>query len=217
MHYDWDWAGAEAEFRRAADLDPGSLVVHTGYGYLLAHLGRFDEAAREGQIAAQLDPLSPESHSALGRILYRSHRYEEALPHLLRAIELEPRSLTPNYRLGDVYAEMGRYDEALAAYERSGEAIPRGGYPHAGIARVYALTGRHREARLMVSGLKANPYIIAGVYVALGDRDEAFRILEKAVEERQHLTPLKVEPPLEGLHSYPRWKELLRRMNLPPE
>jgi hypothetical protein len=65
--------------------------------------------------------------------------------------------------------------------------------------------------------VKANAYFIAGVYATLGDKDEAFRILEKAVEERQYLTPLKVEPPLENLHSDPRWKALLRRMNFPPE
>ena len=69
----------------------------------------------------------------------------------------------------------------------------------------------------MISGLKANPYFIAAVYVALGDKDEAFRILEKAVEEHQLLTPLKVEPPLESLHSDPRWQALLRRMNFPTE
>ena len=217
QHYDWDWAGAEQECRRALELDPGSLDVHTDYGYLLMHLARLDEAIREGQIIVQLDPVSSATHSALGRFLYRAHRYEEALPHLLRAVELEPGSLTPNYRLGDVYAQLGRYDEAIAAYQKSGEAIPKGGYPHAGIARVYALMGRHREARQMIKGLKANPYIIAGVYVALGDKDEAFRILEKAVEEHQLITPLKVEPPLESLHSDPRWKKLLHRMNLPTE
>jgi serine/threonine protein kinase/Tfp pilus assembly protein PilF len=215
--HDWDWAGAEEELRRALELDPGSLDVHLYYGYLRAHLGRHDEAIREGQIVVQLDPVSSATQSALGRFLYWAHRYEEALPHLLRAVELEPRSLTPNYRLGDLYVQLGRYDEAIAAYERSGEAIPKGGYPHAGIARVYALMGRHREARQMISGLKDNPYIIAAVHVALGDKDEAFRILEKAVGERQFLTPLKVEPPLESLHSDPRWKALLRRMNFPEQ
>jgi TolB-like protein/DNA-binding winged helix-turn-helix (wHTH) protein/Tfp pilus assembly protein PilF len=217
QQYDWDWAGAEQEIMRALELDPGSLDVHTDYGYLLMHLGRLDEAIHEGQIVVQLDPVSSATYSALGRFLYRAHRYDEALPHLLRAVELEPQSLTPNYRLGDLYAQLGRYEEALAAYERSGKAISKGGNPHAGIARVYALMGRTREARQMVRGLKVSPHIIAAVYVALGDKDEAFRILEKAVEEHQLLTPLMVEPPLESLHSDPRWKALLRRMNLPTE
>jgi TolB-like protein/Tfp pilus assembly protein PilF len=216
QQYDWDWAGAEQEIKRALELDPGSLAVHTDYGYLFMHLGRHDEAIREGQIAVQLDPVSSAAHSALGRFLYRAHRYEEALPHLLRAVELEPRG-GANVRLGDLYAQLGRYDEAIAAYERAREAIPKGGNFQAAVARVFALMGRRREARRMVSGLKANPYIIAAVYAALGDKDEAFKILEKAVEEHQLITPLKVEPPLESLHSDPRWKALLRRMNFPLE
>ena len=217
QQYDWDWAGAEQEIRRALELDPGSLEVHTDYGYLLMHVGRLDEAILEGQIVVQLDPVSSAAHSALGRFLYRAHRYEEALPHLLRAVELEPRGLGANVRLGDLYVQLGRYDEAIATYERAREVDPNGRNFQAAVARVYALMGRHREARQMVSGLKANPYIIAGVYAALRDKDEAFRILEKAVEEHQLITPLKVEPPLESLHSDPRWKALLRRMNLPNE
>ena len=217
QHYDWDWAGAEAESRRALELDPGSLDVHTDYGYLLMHLGRLDEAIREGEIAVQLDPVSPATHSALGRFLYRAHRYEEALPRLLRAVELEPRSLEANVRLGDLYVQLGRYTEAIAAYERAREVDPNGRGFQASIARVYALMGRRREARQMVSGLKANPYLVAAVYAALGDKDEAFRVLEKGVEEHQFITPLKVEPPLESLHSDPRWEALLRRMNLPAE
>ena len=87
-----------------------------------------------------------------------------------------------------------------------------------GIARVYALTGRQREARQMISGLKAPAIGMAAVYVALGDKDEAFRVLEKAVQERNsYLVYFKEDPPLENLHSDPRWRTLLRRMNFPPE
>jgi hypothetical protein len=87
----------------------------------------------------------------------------------------------------------------------------------AGIARVYALMGRRVEARQMIKGLKVNAYTIAGVYATLGDKDEAFRVLEKAWEDRQFLVMLKVDPPFENLHSDPRWQALLRRMNFPPE
>jgi hypothetical protein len=95
--------------------------------------------------------------------------------------------------------------------------MPGGGYFQPEIARVYALMGRESEARRMVSGVKGNAYLIAAVYAALGDNDEAFKILEKAVGEHQSLTPLMVEPPLDNLHSDPRWKGLLRRMNFPSE
>ena len=155
--YDWNWVGAEQELRRALELDPGSLDAHYYYGVLLMHLGRHNEAIREGQISVQLDPLSSTTQSSLGRFLYRARRYEEALPHLERAVELEPRALHANYRLGEVYAQLGRYDEAIAALEKNRKLMPNGGDVQAGIARVYALMGREREARQMVSGLKASP------------------------------------------------------------
>jgi tetratricopeptide (TPR) repeat protein len=215
--YDWNWAGAEQELRRALELDPGSLDAHYYYGVLLMHLGRHNEAIREGQISVQLDPLSSTTQSALGRFLYRARRYEDALPHLERAVELEPRALHANYRLGEVYGQLGRYDEAIAALEKNRKLMPNAGDVQAGIARVYALMGREREARQMVRGLKASAPMIARVYATLGDKDEAFRILEKALEERTFLVSIKEDPPFENLHSDPRWKALLRRMNFPPE
>ncbi|HET6891683.1 MAG TPA: protein kinase, partial [Pyrinomonadaceae bacterium] len=115
-YYDWDWAGAEKEFKRALELNPASLIVHIAYGHLLSSLGRRDEAVREGQLAVQLDPSSAEAHTALGRFLYRARRYEEALPVLQRAVQLEPRSIGANTRLGSVYTQLGRYTEAIAVY-----------------------------------------------------------------------------------------------------
>jgi serine/threonine-protein kinase len=217
-YYDWDWAGAEAAFRRALELDPGSLQAHLHYGHLLMHLGRHDEAVREGQIAVQLDPLTSETQTALGRFLYRARRYEEALPYLKRAVELEPRSVGANVRLGGVYVQQRRYDQAIAVFEKGRELTGDGRTFQAVTAHVYALTGKQREARQMISGVKAAPILVAAVYTALGDKDEAFRILEKAIEERNSLlAPLKEDPPLENLHSDPRWKDLLRRMNFPPK
>jgi TolB-like protein/DNA-binding winged helix-turn-helix (wHTH) protein/Tfp pilus assembly protein PilF len=224
--FDWDWAGAEQEFRRALELDPGGLDPHIYYGYLLMTLGRHKEAIREGQFAVQLDPLSSATQSALGRFFYRARRYEEALPHLKRAVELEPRNIYANFRLGDAYTELASYTEAIAAYEKNRELAPQGGdFIQTAIARVYAVMGKEREARQMISGVeetpiigKANPTMVARVYAALGDKDEAFRILEKAVAERSSLlVSFKEDPPFENLHSDPRWQALLRRMNFPAE
>jgi TolB-like protein/DNA-binding winged helix-turn-helix (wHTH) protein/Tfp pilus assembly protein PilF len=216
--YDWDWTGAELEFRRSLELDPGGAGAHGNYGHLLRFLGRHDEAVREGQIAVQLDPLSSGTQASLGWILYFARRYEEAVLHLQRAFELEPRSVVVNSRLGIVYAQMGRYDEAIATFEKIKELAPKAGdFIRAGIAHVYALTGSQREARQMISQVKKDSIGTAAVYAALGDKDEAFRILEKAVEERQPIVALKEIPTLEKLHSDPRWKVLLRRMNFPEE
>ncbi|HEU4391107.1 MAG TPA: tetratricopeptide repeat protein, partial [Blastocatellia bacterium] len=215
--YDWDWAGAEAEFRRALELDPGSVDAHTFYAVLLMHLERSDEAIRQCQVAEQLDPLSAATQSVLGRVLYRARRYEEALPHLQRAVEIEPRRRDSNFRLGDVYTELGRYDEAIRAFQNSRELVGDNESFRVGVARVYAKMGRAREARQMIRGVKAGANV-ARVYTALGDRDAAFRILENAIDKRTSgLVVLKSDPPLDSLHQDPRWKAMLHRMNFPQE
>jgi TolB-like protein/Tfp pilus assembly protein PilF len=218
LYRDWDWAGAEAAFKRALELDGGSLDAHRGYGTLLMCLGRHDEAIREGRIAAQLDPLSSETQTALGRFLYRARRYEESLAHLQLAVEREPRSIGANFRLGSTLMSLGRHDEALAAFERGRVLALDESTFQAAIARVYALTVREQEARRLIEGSKAAPIAIASVYTALGDRDQAFRILTQAVEEKNtFVVTLKEDPVFDRLHGDPRWKELLRRMNFPAD
>jgi TolB-like protein/DNA-binding winged helix-turn-helix (wHTH) protein/Tfp pilus assembly protein PilF len=207
FNYDWDWNGAEQEFMRALELDPGNLRGHSCYGFLLMAVGRHDEAIREGRRAVELDPLSSEVQSALGRFLYRGHRVEEAVPPLQRAIELEPQDLAARFRLGEVFTQLRKYDEALLLF----------GEKSFGAARVYALTGRKQEALEIMRGVNEPPISIAAVYAALGDKDKAFQILQKAVDNRTaHLVYLKEDPPLETLHSDPRWQALIQRMKFPP-
>jgi TolB-like protein/Flp pilus assembly protein TadD len=214
--FEWDWPGAEQELRRALELDPGSLYTHSYYADLLMSLGRHSEAIDEIERAEQLDPLSSETQSSFGRILYRARRYEEAIPHFKMALDLEPRNYSAHIRLADVYVKLGKYGEAITEFEKAGELRPLGMH-QARIARVYALMGRRREARQMVASVKAAAFDSAAVYVALGDKDEAFRILEKAVEERNSLLVyLKEDPTFDDLHSDPRWQLLLRRMGFPP-
>ncbi len=213
--YDWDWSGAESEFKYALELDPGSLYVHSGYAFLLMALGRHDEAIRQMQIAEQLDPLSAETQSGFGRVLYRARKYEEAIQHLNRAIELEPRNYTPYVRLIDVYAQMGKYDDAIAAFKKANVLRPDD-RPAIRLARVYALMGRAQEARAMIPRMKtANlDFETAALYAVLGEDDAAFRILEKAAEQRSSLLVyIKEDPSFDSLHSDPRWEALLRRMN----
>lgn len=212
---DWDWAGAEREARRALELDPGNSAAYVRLGRVLMFLGRDDEAIREAQIAAQLDPLSSDAHAALGWFFHFTRRLEDALPHLQRAVELEPRSMLANYYLGIVFAQSGKYDEAIAAFEQVGELTPGGSLRDPGIAYVHALMGKPGDARRMISRVKANDYGPALVYATLGDKDEAFRILQNAVEERVGVIAIKSEPAFQNLHSDPRWKKLLRLMNYP--
>jgi TolB-like protein/DNA-binding winged helix-turn-helix (wHTH) protein/Tfp pilus assembly protein PilF len=217
--YDWDWAGADRENRRALELDPGNLDAHIYRGQLLMMLGRNDEAIREGHTAVQLDPFSSASQAALGLFLRFAGRYGEAIAYLQRAVELEPRSIQANMRLGRVYAKLGRYDEALIQFQRVQELAPTADYGRAGTARVYAATGRQREARQMLAMLKTAAYDVALAYVTLGDREQAFNVLKKAVAEHRETEPLvfRAEPEFASLHSDPRWPALLRPLMFPPQ
>ncbi|MEK6325095.1 MAG: protein kinase [Acidobacteriota bacterium] len=224
---DWDWAGAEQEITRALELDPNNAGAHQEYADLLMALGRHDEAIREIQRAEQLDPLSSNIQSRYGRVLYRARKYEEAVPHLQRAIDLDPNpgNSMPYWILGELYGQMGRYDEAIASFKKY--QSHGGGAPDVsvGIAGVYARMGKQKEARRMLAELKATTDLVsfsdaplARAYAALGDKDEAFKVLFRQVEERNNVaTYVKADPPFESLHSDPRWKELLRRMNFPAE
>ena len=215
--YDWDWAGANNELKIACDLDRGNSDVHANYAYFLMALGRHEEAIREMQTAQQLDPLSSQIESGFGRVLYRARKYEEAILHLKRALDLEPRNYSAYIRLGDVYAKLGKYDDAISMFEKANQ-LRSDGMHMARIARVYAMMGRQPEARRLVSGLKTGAFDLAAVYAALGDSDEAFRILEKAVSDRASLlVNVKEDPSYDSLRSDPRWTELLRRMNYSTE
>ena len=218
--YDWDWSGAEQDFSRALELDPNSLDAHFFQGMLCMALGRFRESIAHIERAEQLDPLSPTVQSAFGRILYRARRFDEAIPHLNQAIELQPDAAGNYGRLADVYEEMGRYDEALAVHEKEKKVSGRAQDLSPAVARIYARMGKADEARRILDLQRTRGsqwFVLATTYAALGDKDEAFRLLFQVTEERDALNYVKTDPRLDSLHSDPRWQTLLRRMNLPTE
>jgi TolB-like protein/Tfp pilus assembly protein PilF len=213
--FDWNWTGAERTIRHAVELDTNSLDARYVHALLLMALGRLPEAVTQIEHAAQLDPLSAQVYSTFGRILYRARKFEEAILRLNRAIELEPRNAIAYGRLGDVFDQMGKYVEALAAYEKMQAVQGNSGSDTADIARVYARMGRPSEARQMLKRLGNRS---ADVYAALGDKDAAFRLVFKSVDERILWSIfIKTDPQFDSLHSDPRWTELLRRMNLPTD
>ena len=157
--------------------------------------------------------------SAFGRILYRARRFDAAIPHLNQAIELQPEAAGNYGRLADVYEEMGRYDDALALHEKEKKVSGRAQDLSSAVARIYARMGKADEARRILDLQRTRGsqwFVLATTYAALGDNDEAFRLLFKNTEVRDGLGAyVKVDPPLDSLHSDPRWQVLLRRMNLP--
>jgi TolB-like protein/DNA-binding winged helix-turn-helix (wHTH) protein/Tfp pilus assembly protein PilF len=187
--FDWDWKGAENAISRALELDPNNLDAHFNNALLQMALGHLPEALAEIQTVEQLDPLSHQVQVLFGRILLRSGKPEEAILHLKRAIEREPRSVMAHGFLGEVYEQMGRYEEALAIYTKH-RVLKRDppNNPHflAIRARVYALMGKRTEARGILKAVKPHkPDLRAAAYVALGDNDEAFRLLFQKVENRE--------------------------------
>jgi TolB-like protein/DNA-binding winged helix-turn-helix (wHTH) protein/Tfp pilus assembly protein PilF len=218
--HDWDWTGAGKDFSRALEIDPNSLDAHFFSAMLGMALGDFRESIAHIERAQQLDPLSSEVESAFGRILYRARRFEEAVAHLNQAIALEPRNHGAHYRLADVYEEMGRYAEAVALHEKVRAVGGSARVASLAIARIYARMGKRNEARRLLDTLPdqpSNAMQLAFAYVALGEKDEAFRLLFRNVETHDTWTAYtKTDPLLDDLHSDARWPVLLRRLNFPP-
>jgi eukaryotic-like serine/threonine-protein kinase len=216
--YDWDWAGAEREFKRAIELNPESADSHRGYADLLKWLGRFDEAIAETKRANQIDPLAPVD---LVETLYFARRYDEAAAEGLK--KLEERSGSPGlyFDLAEVYVQQGRYQEALAEMPKA-RALLKTDRQLARIGYVYAAAGKRDEAtRILteVKGLTRERYdlgaYIAAIYAALGNKDQAFAWLNKACDARERgVFDLKVGPRWDPLRSDPRFNALLWRMKL---
>ena len=222
---DWDWKGGENSIKRALELDPNSLDAHYNYTVLLMALGRFPEALIEIQAAEQLDPLSHQVQVLFGHVLYRAGKYDEAVLRLKQAIEREPRSAQAHRLLGVVYEQKGRYTEAIEFLHK--HRVLRGKRSdnppfRAMLARVYARMGKRSEAKRILPGLGNDgtvPDFAAAAYAALGDTDEAFRLLFTTVEKHENgnVIFIKSDPQFAILHADPRWKDLLHRMNLPTE
>ncbi len=222
-YYDWDWAAAESESRRAIELKPNNSVAHDTYAEFLVPMGRTDEGIAENKKAIDLDPLSLHTNAALGVGLYYAHRYAQAIVQLRKTIDLDPTYWWAHSYLGRAYAQQGQFPEAIAEFQealRSARGITE---PKAFLGRVYAVSGKRAEARKVLDELNevskqiyVSPYNIALIYAGLGEKDQALAWLERAFAERSTWMPyLKVDPGLDSLRSEPRFQDLLRRMNFP--
>jgi len=222
--YDWDWAAAEREFKRALELGGGEADVHAAYATFLHVRGRFSEAIAEIEQARRLDPLSATLASDAGRIYYRARQHDKALAAYKEALELDP-ALIPTYaRVADVYLALGRHAEALAALEKgrttAGSTSVR---QSEGLAVVLAASGKRPEATAILERLEEMArhsdqvaYSIALVHTALGHTDQAIGWLERAFEQRSPLLfMLDVELKFDAIRADPRFQALLVRMGFP--
>lgn len=225
FEFDRDLERALNELQIATNLNPSYALAHYVYGYRLAEMGRNEEGAREIEEARRLDPLSVRITANIALIHYWGRHYDQAIIEARKALELEPNDDGTHTRLGEVYLQKGMLKEALAEHwsSFSPEERTRRGFADPYLARVYAAMGNRTEALRELRKLQqqptpgyTSPFLIARVYVTLGDTDQALGWLQKGFNEYAGgMDWLKVDPALDPIRSDPRFQELLRRMNFP--
>ncbi|MCH8912571.1 MAG: tetratricopeptide repeat protein, partial [Planctomycetes bacterium] len=221
--YDWDFSRAERGFRKALQLNPGYATAHQWYAEYLAAMGRHEEAIAEIERAEELDPLSLIINAIAGYVCYFASEYDQAIDHCQKALELDPNFATAHYFIGWVYERKGMYGEAIAELQKARTLSGNIDFL-AVLAHAYAVSGRTKQARKMLDEVKAfserayvSPYVLALIYMGLGEKDQAFAWLETAYAERAiNLVVLKVDPRYDELRGDPRFDDLLRRIGLLP-
>ena len=220
--YDYDWAAAETEFRRAIELAPGNADIRNAHGFMLIWQARFDEAGQELKLAQLLDPLTAQNYVTMGLLLNIRGDYPEALEQCRKAVGIDPNSWTAySYCFGYSYDRMGNHAEALKALKK-GVAIEPAPAPIANLGREYARSGSPQQARKVLELLNSlpaqsfvSPCLPAIVNVALGENNTALGLLQKAYQERSaQLVDLKVNHDWDPLRSDPRFIALLKDVGL---
>jgi TolB-like protein/DNA-binding winged helix-turn-helix (wHTH) protein/Tfp pilus assembly protein PilF len=218
LNHDWDWAGAEREFRRAIELNPNSPDARDRYATYLLITSQFDQAVREARRGLALDPLSAYTNLHVGWILMTARRYDEAVDQFKKTLVLEPDQGFARSCLLWCYTLKGDYTQALAGYETRGNRDT-----DATAAFLYGVTGRRKAALRIIENVKLlaarkyrDPYDLAIAYAGLGDADKATEQLALAYERRSaQMMAVDVEPFFDRIRSHPRFREIVVRMNFP--
>jgi TolB-like protein/Flp pilus assembly protein TadD len=217
--YEWRWDEAEGHFRRALELNPSCPSTRWWYTHFLRATDRLDEALTEARIARDLDPLSGLIGVNVGAALHYLGDYEGARDEFAAQIEMEPDFPPAHLGMGSALVALGELEAAVVSLEHA--ATVAGGSPlfDSELARTYALAGREAQAREVLTRLLNAPvksaYLISGVHLALGEREEALEWLEKAWEQGdQRARVVAVDDRFEDLHGDPRFEELVARFGL---
>jgi TolB-like protein/Flp pilus assembly protein TadD len=218
--FEWDWDGAEREYRRAIELNPNYVTAHNWYADHLARVGRFTEAIAEARLAREVDPLSSNSNFMLAWVLYFARRYDESIEQARHTLELDAAYVPAQRILGWALEELGKYEKAISAHMRAAALSEDHPGFRGQLGRAYALAGRAEEARSELRSLIELSYKqpvssldIAVVHIALDEPDEAFNRLVQACDEHaEHVPYFNVNPRLDPLRDDPRFRQLLRRL-----
>lgn len=219
--YDWNWAEAEREYRRAIEMNPNYATAHHWYGIFLGGMARYDEAMTQIKQAQELDPLSLIINTGAGRLLYNARRNDEAIAQLKKTLEMEPDFAEARFQLALVYEAKRMYAEALQEFEQA-RRLFQDPTMIGWNGRVYALMGNREEALRIAEELKqmsnaryVSPYMMAIIYTALGDKERAYEWLDRVYQERSYYVIwLKVDPVFDSLRAEPRFIDFMRKVGL---
>ncbi len=217
--YDWDWKGAEKEYKKAIELSPGHVLAHASYSNLLFELGRLPEALSEARLTQQLDPLSAIANDNLSAVLYYAGQYDQAVEQCRKTLDIDPMSPQAHRHLGQVYVQKQFYGEAVSELKKAMELSRGSTEALAELGYVFGVSGKKDNARHVLLELKsatdASPYRLAIVYAGLAEKEKALEALKEAVNRRSPgVVHLKVSPLFQELRSDERFQELLIYMGL---
>ena len=221
--YDWDFPAAEAEYKRALELNAGSADAHHFYGVMLLWTGRLREAAGQLREAEVLDPLSSANGAALGLAYLYSGKDDQALQQARKTLETAPDDADPHTLLGLCYERKELYPQAVAELRKAVDLSHRDSESLGWLGWVLALHGQRAEAEEIIAELQAAPserytaaYDVAIIYAGLGDAEHALRYLDEAVTRREaDALDIKMEFAWQSLRSDARFQALLRKSGLP--
>ena len=222
MYFDWEYAGAEQEFKRAIALNPGSAPIHMWYGWYLGLMGRFDESLKEIQRAQELDPLSATINSGLGIVFHWSRQPDRAIQQFRKVLELNPNYHIVLSFLAEAYEQKGDFAYAIETIEK----IPQAGTDPLTLSTMgymYARSGDRNKALGILNEFverSKQEYVpafnLAQIYAGLDDNEQALEWIEKACDERAVWMPfLKVDLKFASLRSDPRFQDVLRKVGFP--
>lgn len=220
--FDWDWAAAEAGFRRASEINPNYATTHHWYSHLLRALRRFDEALDEIRRAQSLDPLSLIINSNVGSALFYAGRYAEAEAQYKRVLEMNARFAPTYWSLGRLKLHTGDVNDAIAFHEKAVEVSDRDPAYLCSLGHAYGIAGRREQAQRLLREVEAMgkrryvaPMDLALIHLGLGDRTKTLDLVESAVNDHfSGVRQLRIEERFLSLHGDPRFEELCRRVGI---
>jgi serine/threonine protein kinase/tetratricopeptide (TPR) repeat protein len=221
--HDWDWSGAESEFKRAIALNLSYATAHSWYAEYLMALSRFDEALTEMNRAHELDPLSPVTNLAPGLRLYYSRQYPQAIGQFQKTVASDALFVPAHVFLGRAYEQAGVNRDAIAEFRKALDLSEGDTNELAALGHSYAVSHQEGEARKILQQLTdrsqqtyVQPTWVAVIHIGLGENDPAFDWLQRAYEDRSAwLVNLKVDPFFDPIRSDPKFVDLARRVGLP--